>query len=118
MVFRRLYNILRANVSSGTGSSSEYYHSQRESYNFQEKQVEQDFPVQDPAKIRELEYLLNLELKEGADFDEIKLAYKRLVRVYHPDKFHSDETKRKFAEEVTSKLNEAYAYFEKKYEKS
>lgn len=67
------------------------------------------------ANTREAGYYANLELKEGADFPEIKAAYKRLVKKYHPDKFHHDEQKRKYAEQVTQKLNEAFRYFEDQF---
>lgn len=117
MVFRRLYKVLQANISTGTESTNNPASSQADAFNYEENK-KQEAPVQDPLQIRELEYLSNLELKEGAGFEEVKLAYKRLIRIYHPDKFHNDEAKRKLAEEVTSKLNEAYAYFEKKHGKS
>ena len=72
-------------------------------------------PESDGFNTRESGYYANLELKEGTDFPEIKAAYKRLVKKYHPDKFHHDEQKRKYAEQVTQKLNEAYRYFEEKF---
>jgi DnaJ-domain-containing protein 1 len=72
-------------------------------------------PEQAGFNTREAGYYANLELKEGADFPEIKASYKRLMKKYHPDKFHHDEQKRKYAEQVTQKLNEAFRYFEDKF---
>jgi len=70
-----------------------------------------------PEQYEEAGYYANLELKGGAGFAEIKAAYKRLIKKYHPDKFTQDEEHRKIAEEITRKLNEAYIYFENKFSK-
>jgi DnaJ-domain-containing protein 1 len=66
------------------------------------------------ANTQEKAYYQALEVPPGASFDEIKAAYKKLVKKYHPDLFHNNPEKRRYAEIVTGKLNEAYAYFEKK----
>lgn len=65
---------------------------------------------------KEAEYYSDLELKPGASFKEIKSAYRRLVKMYHPDLFQNAPEKKKIADEVTRKINEAYNYFEKKFE--
>jgi DnaJ-class molecular chaperone len=62
-------------------------------------------------------YYAALELPAGASFEDIKRAYKTLMKKYHPDRFHNEPQKKQFAEAVTQKLNEAYAYFEKKARK-
>jgi curved DNA-binding protein CbpA len=66
---------------------------------------------------KEIEFYANLEVKNGSNFDQIKASYKNLIKQYHPDKFNSNEEKRKTAEIITSRLNEAYTYFEKKFNK-
>lgn len=58
-----------------------------------------------------------LELPYGASFEEVKKAYKELMKKYHPDKFYDNDTKRKAAEKVCQKLNEAYQHFSKKFGK-
>ena len=70
-----------------------------------------------PNKENELEkkYYKVLELEYGADFKEIKKAYKRLLKKYHPDLFQNKPEKLKSAQEVTRQINEAYTYFERKY---
>jgi DnaJ-domain-containing protein 1 len=59
-------------------------------------------------------YYQALEVAPGASFDEIKASYKKLVKKYHPDLFHNNPEKRRYAEIVTQKINEAYTYFEQK----
>lgn len=63
----------------------------------------------------EEEYYANLELPYGSSFDEIKTSYRKLLKKYHPDKFYNDEKKLQLAQEVVTKLNLAYNYFEKKF---
>jgi DnaJ like chaperone protein len=63
---------------------------------------------------KEQEYYEILEVKPGASFEEIKKAYRKMMKIYHPDLFHNDPEKFKMAQEVSSTLNEAYSYFESK----
>lgn len=65
----------------------------------------------------ESKYYQTLELKPGASFEEIKKAYKKAMKKYHPDRFQ-DESKRQYAEDLSRKINEAYGYFKKKHGKS
>lgn len=81
-----------------------------DSYSYQEKANSSYQPYSE----KELKYYAALEVKPGTSLVEMKAAYKRLVKQYHPDKFHNDEAKRKSAEQVTQKLNESYTYFEQK----
>jgi tetratricopeptide (TPR) repeat protein len=48
-----------------------------------------------------------LGLKPGVSLDEIRKAYRGLVKKWHPDCF-TDETQKKEAEEITKKINTAY----------
>jgi DNA segregation ATPase FtsK/SpoIIIE-like protein len=54
----------------------------------------------------------NLKVPFGAPFEEVKTAYKKLLRQYHPDKHASDPQKFKLATEITSKLNQSYQKIE------
>ena len=47
-------------------------------------------------------------VKDTAPVDEIKKAYKKLARQYHPDRFPDDEVKRAEAEEIMAKITEAH----------
>ena len=50
-------------------------------------------------------------------FAEIKKAYHKKVMQYHPDKVSQlGEKLREVAEQEMKKINEAYNYFEKKYQ--
>jgi DnaJ-domain-containing protein 1 len=66
---------------------------------------------------KEKPYYDALELPFGAGFDEIKASYRKLVKLYHPDKFQYDAEKCRIAEKIMKGLNEAFAYFEKKFGK-
>lgn len=66
---------------------------------------------------KEDEYYAALELKKGASFEEIKKAYRSLMKKYHPDLFENDQEKKEMAMEVSRQVNEAYFYFKKKFKK-
>lgn len=62
------------------------------------------------------QYYAVLGLEKGADFAEIKKAYRKLSMQYHPDKVgHLGEEFKKIAEEKMKEINVAYGYFEKKF---
>lgn len=50
-----------------------------------------------------------LEIKENASEEEIKKAYRELVKKYHPDQY-GDNPLRELAEEKMREINEAYDY--------
>lgn len=54
------------------------------------------------------EYYDVLGLRPGASTDEIKHAYRRLVRQWHPDRFTHDPRSQRVAEEKLKEINEAY----------
>src|SRR3989338_5562248 len=49
-----------------------------------------------------------LELKPGASLEEVKRAYRDLVRVWHPDRFSHDPRLQQRAQEKLKEINEAY----------
>ncbi|HOJ12845.1 MAG TPA: DnaJ domain-containing protein, partial [Clostridiales bacterium] len=53
-----------------------------------------------------------LGVKEGANDEEIKRAYRELVKKYHPDQYR-DNPLAKLAEEKLREVNEAYEYLMK-----
>lgn len=54
-----------------------------------------------------------LQINQGATVEEIKLAYRRQVKKYHPDIYVGDK---KFAEEKTKQINDAYRILTSKNE--
>jgi hypothetical protein len=64
------------------------------------------------------EWYKTLDLQPGADLGEIKSAYRKLMRKYHPDMHAGNPQKQKAATElsmrVTTAYNELTAYLEKK----
>ena len=50
----------------------------------------------------------NLELPIGANADEVRAAYRRLMKRYHPDQHHRDSGKAQAANELTRKLKDAH----------
>ena len=55
-----------------------------------------------------------LGIKEGASEEEIKRAYRELVKKYHPDQYR-DNPLSKLAEEKLREVNEAYDYLMKNH---
>lgn len=53
-----------------------------------------------------------LEIREGASEEEIKAAYKKLVRKYHPDQYVNNPLS-DLAEEKLKEINEAYDFLMK-----
>ena len=49
-----------------------------------------------------------LGVKPGATDDEIKSAYRALVRKYHPDNYADDNPLKELATEKMQEINEAY----------
>lgn len=55
-----------------------------------------------------------LEIQKSASDDEVKKAYRHMVKKYHPDKLgHMDEAYRKGAQEKFNKVQEAYEQIQK-----
>ena len=54
-----------------------------------------------------------LEVAFAAPFADVRKSYKRLLHKYHPDRFSDDAEKQALANEVTQRLNEAFARIER-----
>jgi DnaJ-domain-containing protein 1 len=94
-----------------------YQQQKQQSYQQQKQQSYSKSYQSNPIQDKEAKYYEALEIKSGATWDEIKAAYKSAMKKYHPDKFHGDAEKQKVAEQLTQKINEAYTYLEKKFNK-
>jgi hypothetical protein len=62
---------------------------------------------------KSLEHLATLGLGPDASWDDVNQAYKDMMRVWHPDRFQSDERLRKKAEEQSQRINHAMAELRK-----
>ena len=51
----------------------------------------------------------NLGVPFDAPFAQVKQAYKKLLREYHPDKHAGDPEKQRVATEITKRINESFA---------
>lgn len=112
MIIARLKTILKSNLYSGTGKLPHMDGVVEPDFNDTQGDRWSDEPHQPrtPPPLEE-QYYANLELEPGASFEQIKKNYRRLLSQYHPDKFEHDPQKRKVAEEVTVRLNEAWSWF-------
>ena len=124
-LFKRIKNIIRSNINLKQSFYNNDCYSDTNFENFSgnfedsdiDEQIKSSLKPESSVDSLEREYYANLELPYGADFNEIKTSYKRLLKKYHPDKFYGNQQKLEIAQEVVKKLNIAYNYFEQKYNK-
>ena len=55
----------------------------------------------------------NLEVPVGAPFEQVRESYRRLIVVYHPDRYATNPRKHQLATEITKKLNYSYSRLER-----
>lgn len=94
----------------------EHFRHQRQQENYEQQKTYDTY--EEPPKTYidpEQQYYEALEIQQGASFEEIKLAYKKAMKKYHPDRFASDAAKQKIAVELCQRINEAYEYFKQKF---
>jgi len=61
-----------------------------------------------PQEQQVTQYYANLELGPGATLDEVRKAYRELMKRYHPDKHLGDPERHKAATELAQSLTRAY----------
>lgn len=84
---------------------------------YDQQRIESRYTMrQRQAAVQEEDYYRVLGVEPGADFNQIKAAYRKLSQQYHPDKVaHLGEEFRKVAEEKMKEINQAYEYLKKKF---
>ena len=110
-ILRRLFHVMRTNVTtaehpnlrSAGGADYDRYRSPNE------HQGPPPQPVVDPQIAS---YYANLELAYGAGRDDVRAAWKRLMKKYHPDLHAADPEKRRIANELTAELTNAYQHLD------
>lgn len=110
---RRLYDVARAELRHRTRRLGQVNDGQgvdlgaaeaRERPHHQEPE-----PAPEPSHPPEIQrYYANLELPLGAPLDEVKVAYKRLMRRYHPDLHQQDPERAQAATRLAQALRSAY----------
>ncbi len=81
--------------------SSDQHSSNRES-------AERGSPGYSPRPSSVAQDYRNLDLSPGTDFATVKKAYRRLMRVYHPDRYAGDPERQRIATEISVKLNASF----------
>lgn len=107
----RIWRLIRSEVNSRLGNfgpSQQPSYDYDETYNWQEPEdtTYEDASFKDEGS-RLIQYYRVLELPNGASLEEVRGAYKTLMKKYHPDKFQ-DPQKRAEATELVKKINGAY----------
>ena len=63
-------------------------------------------PFESPRDKQIAQYYANLELEPRASIEDVRTAYRRLMRKYHPDRHQGDAERHRAATELTSELTE------------
>ena len=61
-----------------------------------------------PEQKQLMQFYANLELPPFAPLEDVKRAYRDMMRRYHPDKHAGDPERRRVAEELAQSLTRAY----------
>lgn len=70
-------------------SNEESYQKKESDHNHKNHNQQREEPPKSNSNLSKLEAMKILGVEHGADNTEIKLAYRRLTKLHHPDKFHS-----------------------------
>ena len=97
----RIFRVVRAHTVSSEP---------RDAYEHWQPPVPPPEPAEDPVLAG---YYANLELPYGANLEEVKAAWKRLMKQYHPDLHAQDPAKREVANALCAQLTHAYKELEK-----
>ena len=106
----RLFKILRSNLRDARINKGDSFSSRSEN-TARDPDPPRSSPDHRDAELAQ--YYANLEIPYGANLDEAKAAWKRLLKRYHPDLHGNDPQKRETAEALTRGLNHAYKQLEK-----
>jgi DnaJ-class molecular chaperone len=116
-IFNQFYNFFVGETNQKTSSETDKQKAYEAYRRFRAEQQNMNNQAQLQRIQQEAKYFDALEIKPTKNFDEIKTAYKKAMKKYHPDRYAGDVEKQKIAQLISQKINEAYQYFEKKYNK-
>ncbi len=113
-ILNRVYHIIRSNIKFGpdetydTVNDFELDNTAYEKHNSSTLENANDDLAQ---------YYANLEIPNGSDLQEVKKAWKRMLKKYHPDLHSRDTKKQQTATRLTQGLTTAYNEIKKAYKK-
>ena len=70
--------------------------------------AEEDRREDNPRRKQIRQYYANLELQPGASLEDVRRAYRELMKKYHPDRHNTDAERHRAATELARSLTEAY----------
>ncbi len=108
-VFRRAWDVLRANVDGRLDqweARAEGRHQSSTRHNPTDSGARDEPEASEDSKLAR--YYANLELPYGSDLKTVRESWKRLVRTYHPDLHGVDPDRQAVATELVKGLNHAY----------
>lgn len=113
---RRLFNLARAELGSAIRAlqddpqdrTEELRRLEEELARYDEEEQMAQREKRDPFPPEICRYYGNLELPVGASAAEVRAAYRRLMRNYHPDRHHGDPKRQEIANQLSQELRTAY----------
>lgn len=91
-----------------SGSESTAAEPQPRSTDTQRRPAKAPSQPRSPQEQQVTQYYANLELRPGATLEEVRRAYRDLMKRYHPDKHLGDPERHKAATELAQSLTRAY----------
>ena len=114
----RIFNVAKAELKSAAKKVKDSVLGDTESdtdkERFEEEMRQHESTEETPRRASSSEnekirrYYANLELPLGASAAEVKAAYRRLMRRYHPDLHHADDKRQEVATKLAQELRVAY----------
>ncbi|QPJ65131.1 MAG: J domain-containing protein [Candidatus Nitrohelix vancouverensis] len=116
-MIKRLFDIAKANWGDWRERQDASADPSRQNFTEQDYFQPESPPPRNAQSDRLAGFYANLELQPGATKDEVKKAWRRLMKQYHPDLHSQDPQKKQVAEELTQRLTEAYHTLNKELSK-
>jgi len=114
-ILKRIYRITRAYIYSYLSPPERDWYYQPFS-GIDHDSFSQETSDHEPGPTKEPDlasYYACLEVPYGADLTEVKNAWRRLMKKYHPDLYSTDPEKYRLATILTQELTHAYKEIEK-----
>ncbi|MDR1834630.1 MAG: J domain-containing protein [Fusobacteriaceae bacterium] len=113
------YAIFKKGSRKGRYGSSRYYKFEGKDQEKKEKNGDggRNYTAGYDTRTTKGRYLRVLNVSESAGLEEVKRAYRNLIKQHHPDKFmNASQDEKKLHERKMKEINEAYEYVEKLYQ--